>query len=107
MYIVNIDAKNKKQYTENILNDAQYWTIQKYAIENNLFRKDTNLNKFVKEEINIMLKHKVLENVFNEVSVFQNYQYPFLNDEFLEQVHNSIICINLPTKLIIGLTIKK
>ena len=104
--IINVDHKNKKQYLENILNDSEYWTIQKYAIANCLYREDTNLNKLFKEEINIMLKHKVLENVFDEVPFFQNYQYPFLNEKFLEQVHNSIVYIKLPTKLIIGLTIK-
>ena len=48
-----------------------------------------------------------MENIFNEISIFENYQYPLLNEKLLEQVHNSIVYVKLPTKLIIGLTIKK
>ena len=54
-----------------------------------------------------MLNHKVLENLFYEISIFENYKYPFHKKEFFEQVHNSIMYITLPTKLILGLTLKK
>ena len=101
----DIQTDNKKQYVEKILNDPYYWTIQKFAKVNSLYN-DNELNKYFKEEVDIMLKHKVLENLFNEISIFQNYQYPFLNEEFLDQVHNSIMYVKLPTKLIMGLTIK-
>ena len=77
----DIQTDNKKQYVEKILNDPYYWTIQKFAKVNSLYN-DNELNKYFKEEVDIMLKHKVLENLFNEISIFQNYQYPFLNEDF-------------------------
>ena len=106
--LINLDIyhKNKKEYIENILNDSQYWTIQKYATVNRLYNNN-KLNELSKEEIDSMLKHKVLENVFNEIPFFQSYQYPFITGKFLKQVHDSIVFVKLPTKLILGLTIKK
>ena len=106
MKLEDIPENNRKQYIDNVLDNCEYWTIQKYATVNSLYNHDSNLNKLFDEELDLMLKHKVLENVFDEISLFSNYQYPFLNMEFLKQVHNSIVYVKLPTKLIIGLTIK-
>ena len=103
---LGIYNKNNKEYIENILNDSQYWTIQKYATVNRLYN-NKKLNELSKEEIDSMLKHKVLENVFSEIPFFQSYQYPFIKGKFLKQVHDSIVFVKLPTKLILGLTLKK
>ena len=106
MKLEDIPKNNRKQYIDKVLDNCEYWTIQKYATVNSLYNNDINLNKLFDEELDLMLKHKVLENIFNEIYLFKNYQYPFLNNEFLKQVHNSIVYVKLPTKLIIGLTIK-
>ena len=101
-----ISEKDQKKFIENNLNNHQFWTIQKHAKVNSLYN-DKNLKDSFKEEVNAMLNHKVLENLFYEISIFENYKYPFHKKEFLEQVHNSIMYITLPTKLILGLTLKK
>ena len=101
-----IEDKEKKKFIEDKLNNFKYWTIQKHIRFNSLYN-DENLTKSFNEEIDIMLKHKVLESVFNEINIFDNYSYPFHKKEFLNQVHKSIVYIPLPTKYILGLTIKK
>ena len=101
-----ISEKEQKKFIENNLNNHQFWTIQKHAKVNSLYN-DKNLKDSFKEEVNAMLNHKVLENLFSEISIFENYKYPFHKKEFLEQVHNSIMYITLPTILILGLTLKK
>lgn len=100
------EIKDKKLYIENKLNDCTFWTIQKHARVNSLYH-NTHLNQKFKEEVDSMLKHTVLNNVFNEISIFNDCKYPFLKEEFIKEVHNSIIYVPLPTKLILGLTIKK
>ena len=54
-----------------------------------------------------MLKHQVLEKVFNGINIFENYKYPLNKEGFIQQVHKSIVYVPLPTKLILGLTFKK
>jgi hypothetical protein len=41
------------------------------------------------------------------MNIFSNKKYPFLKNDFLIQVHKSMVFVNLPTKLILGLTLKK
>lgn len=100
-----VDKTNDKNI-KNILDNMEYWTIQKFIRVNSLYNDET-LNKLFKQDINKMLKHTVLENVFNGISMSKDYIYPFKREEFLNQVHESILYIKLPTKLILGLTIKK
>ena len=88
------------------LKDPKYYTIQKYIKENMLYN-DNHLNDLFLKQIDIMLKNKILENVFNQVTIFSNKKYPFLKEDFLTQVHNSMVFVRLPTKLILGLTLKK
>ena len=98
--------RSSMQNIQNILDDMQYWTIQKFARVNSLY-KDNNLNELFKKEIDTMLSHQVLENLFNQIIMFEDYEYPFKKPEFFKQVHESILYIKLPTKMILGLTIKK
>ena len=106
MKINFIPDNNKRQYLENLLDNCEYWTIQRYAVVNKIYNGDENLNKLFDNELDLMLKHKVLENVFDEVILFNKFQYPFLNEAFIKQVHDSVVYVKLPTKLIIGLTVK-
>ena len=101
-----IQEKNKEQFINNILNNPLYWTLQKQIKVNSLYNDD-ELNNLFKKDVNKMLKHKVLEKVFNKVKMFEAYKYPFLKEGFLEQVHKNIVYIKLPTKIILGLTLKE
>jgi len=101
----DVPLKEKKEKIENLLNDPQYWTVQRHCRENSPYNNQ-NLDSLFKKEIDIMLKNKVLENVFNEITFCENYKYPYLNEDFLRQVHDSIIYMKFPTNLILGLTIK-
>ena len=101
----DISEEEKKKKIQALLNDPQYWTVQKHARENSPYN-NKNLDTLFKNEINIMLKHKVLENIFNETPFGKEYKYPFLEKDFLNQVHDSIIYMKFPTKLLLGLTIK-
>ena len=101
-----IQDKDKKQYIENQLNNFKFWTIQKHAKVNCLYN-DNELNNAFKNEVEIMLKHKVVEKVFNEINMFDGYIYPLSKEGFLKQIKNSILYIKLPTTLILGLTLKK
>ena len=104
--VKNVKDEYKNQFITYKLNDRKYWTIQMYAKNNRLYN-DINLNKLFIENINNMFRHKVLENVFNQIKIFDNYKYPFLKESFIDQIHKSIIYIKLPSKLILGLTLKK
>ena len=101
----DVPKEEKKQKIENLLNEPQYWTVQRHCRENSPYN-NKNLDSLFKKEIDIMLKNKVLENVFNEITFCENYKYPYLDEDFLRQVHDSIIYMKFPTKLILGLTIK-
>ena len=100
-----VPKEEKRQKIEKLLNEPQYWTVQRYSRENSPYN-NKDLDSLFKKEINIMLKNKVLENLFNEISFCENYKYPYLNEGFLRQVHDSILYMKFPTKLILGLTIK-
>jgi len=100
------EINEKKEFIETKLNDCRFWTIQKHAKVNSPYLNKHIKEKFSQEVIN-MLKHDVLKNMFNEINLFESYKYPFLKDGFIRQVKNSIIYVPLPTKLILGLTIKK
>ena len=104
--VKDVPENEKKLFILNALNDPKFWTIQKYIKVNNLYNDD-HLNDLFNEDMDTMLKHKVLEKVFNKVKMFDNYNYPFLIQEFLKQIHNNIVYIKLPTKLILGLTLKR
>lgn len=86
--------RSSMQNIQNILDDMQYWTIQKFARVNSLY-KDNNLNELFKKEIDTMLSHQVLENLFNQIIMFEDYEYPFKKPEFFKQVHESILYIKL------------
>ena len=101
----DVPKDEKKQKIENLLNEPQYWTVQRHCRENSPYN-NKDLDFLFKKEIDIMLKNKVLENVFDEITFCQNYKYPYLDEGFLRQVQDSIIYMKFPTKLILGLTIK-
>ena len=102
----DIPEEEKEQFINNTLNNPIFWTLQK-QIKFNRPYNDNCLNDLFIKEVNKMLKHKVLEKVFNKVKMFEDYRYPFLKEGFIDQVHNNIVFIKLPTKLILGLTLKQ
>ena len=105
--VTNIkENKEKKKFIENKLNDCYYWTIQKHAKINNPYLNKNLQERFSCEMIR-MLKHDILSNVFNEITVFEKYQYPFLKEGFINQTRNATIYIPMPTKILLGLTFKK
>ena len=105
--VTNIqEEKEKKKFIENKLNDCYYWTIQKHAKINNPYLNKNLQERFSCEMIR-MLKHDILSNVFNEITVFEKYQYPFLKEGFINQTRNATIYIPMPTKILLGLTFKK
>jgi len=101
----DISKEEKKQKIENLLNEPQYWTVQRHARENSPYN-NKDLDILFNKEIDIMIKNKVLENVFDEITFCENYKYPYLDEGFLRQVQDPIIYMKLPTSLILGLTIK-
>ena len=104
--INEVQKNEKKLFIKNTLNNHQYWTIQKHIKINSPYNNNDLKNLF-NNEIDILLKNKVLEKVFKEINIFQDYNYPLYEEKFLEQIHNSLVFIKLPTKTLLGLTLKK
>ena len=100
------EMNEKKEFIKNKLNDCDFWTIQKHAKINSPYL-NKNLKEKFDQEVIVMLKHTVLKNTFNEIKIFEEYKYPFLKEDFINQVQNSIIYIPMPSQIISGLTIKK
>ena len=104
--INEVPKNEKKLYIENALNNEQFWTIQKHIKINSPYNDNDLKNLFI-TDIDILLKNKVLEKVFNEIDIFRDYNYPLYKEKFLDQIHNSLVFIKLPTKTLLGITIKK
>ena len=100
------EIDEKKEFIENKLNDCNFWTIQKHAKINSPYL-NKNLKEKFDQEVITMLTHTVLKNTFNEINIFEAYKYPFLKENFINQVQNSILYIPMPSQIILGLTIKK
>ena len=62
---------------------------------------------FILNALNDPIFWTIQKYINNKVKMFDNYNYPFLIQEFLKQIHNNIVYIKLPTKLILGLTLKR
>ena len=102
----NVPENDRKKFINNALNNPKFWTIQKHIKENSLYN-DHHLNEIFMSQVDTMIKHKVSEKVFNEIKMFNEYNFPLLKDKFIEQVHKNVVFMKLPTRLILGLTIKK
>jgi len=92
-----------KKFTSNIEN----WTLQKHAKENSLFF-NKNISEIIEENIyNSIINNDVLKKSFNEVISFDEFDYPFSNENIIAQIKYGTYILPFCCDAVAGLTLKR
>ena len=90
---------------EQCLNNISNYSLQGCIIKNRCFNSE-KLFKLFQQDINETLNNTTLEETFNVIAPFQNYNYPYYKQKFIDQLHDIIIYIPFFTDIILGVTLR-
>ena len=103
-----ITGLQKYDYDEIVykMKDIKNFSIQKCALNDNIFkREETNntFNYYLKE----IMHHEILRKTFNQIKNSSSKNYPLDNPKLLEQIKTNLLFIPFPTPHLSGLTLKR
>lgn len=88
LYQDMLNIKDKKY--ENCLNNITNYSLQGYLLNNRCFNNENLFNEF-QLDINDILNNSTLEEVFDSIKPFKNFNYPFCDKAFRDQLNVVII----------------
>ena len=88
------------------MKDNKYFSLQKCAFTNNLFKLNET-NNYFENYLDKIMNHDILRRTFSQLKQFSNVSYPFDSEQLKEQIKNNLFFIPFPTPFLSGLTLKK
>ena len=104
--LVNIDYHFKANGSNPFYNNAKYFQFPLLLKKNIFETNDTILNHF-KEFLRVIYKSKLLEEIFYLTPEFNDFKYPLLDEEILEEMIDNTTFMPFAQKFLLGYTQKQ